>query len=68
MAKGIVKSFNEHKGFGFIAVTGSPDVFVFITSVKPKGTLTLNPGDRVTFDIKEGSKGKTAENVVVEKQ
>lgn len=63
MTKGKIKSFNEHKGFGFISVPNEKDVFVFITSVKPKGTTVLEIGQEVTFDIKEGSKGKTAENV-----
>ena len=65
MAEGTVKWFNERKGFGFIQQEDGPDVFVHYTGINGTGFRTLNEGDRVSFDIKEGDKGPTAVNVTV---
>ena len=65
MANGIVKWFNEKKGFGFIAQEDGEDVFVHYTGIKEKGFKLLKEGDRVTFDIEEGEKGPAAINVTV---
>ncbi len=65
MADGIVKWFNEKKGFGFIAQEDGEDVFVHYTGIKEKGFRSLKEGDRVTFDIEEGEKGPAAINVTV---
>ena len=66
MANGIVKWFNDSKGFGFIEQENGPDVFVHYTGVSASGFKSLNEGDRVTFDIEEGSKGPAAVNVAVQ--
>jgi cold shock protein len=50
--KGIVKWFNNQKGFGFIQPTeGGSDVFVHISAVERAGMSTLNEGQNVSFDI-----------------
>ena len=65
MADGIVKWFDDRKGYGFIEQEDGPDVFVHHTGIESTGFRTLNEGDRVTFDIEEGRKGPTAVNVKV---
>ncbi|GAB4166352.1 MAG: cold-shock protein [Geothermobacteraceae bacterium] len=64
MAEGVVKWFNDAKGFGFIAQEGGPDVFVHFSSIQADGFKSLAEGDRVQFDITEGQKGPQAANVV----
>ena len=65
MANGIVKWFNDSKGFGFIEQEDGPDVFVHHTAIVATGFRSLSEGDRVTFDIEEGPKGLAAANVKV---
>ncbi len=66
MAKGIVKWFNDSKGFGFIEQEDGNDLFVHHTSINSTGFRSLNEGDRVTFDVEQGQKGPAATNVTVE--
>jgi CspA family cold shock protein len=63
MANGIVKWFNDKKGYGFIEQEDGPDVFVHHSGINSSGFKSLNEGDRVTFDIEEGEKGPVAINV-----
>ncbi len=65
MANGIVKWFNEAKGFGFIEQESGKDLFVHHTNINGSGFKTLNEGDNVSFDIEEGQKGPAATNVTV---
>ena len=65
MAKGTVKSFNESKGFGFIAREDGEDVFVHHTAIQGSGFKTLSEGQAVSFDVDKGPKGLRASNVVV---
>ncbi len=65
MANGIVKWFNEKKGFGFIEQDDGPDVFVHFSGISASGFKSLHEGDRVTFDIEQGEKGPAAVNVTV---
>jgi CspA family cold shock protein len=61
MANGTVKWFNAQKGFGFIQPDdGSKDVFVHITAVERAGLSGLNEGQKVSFDLEEGQRGRTA--------
>ncbi len=65
MATGVVKWFNESKGFGFIAQEqGQADVFVHFRAIQGTGFKTLNEGQSVTFDVEKGPKGLHAINVV----
>lgn len=63
MTNGIVKWFNDQKGFGFIKKEDGSDIFVHYSGINGKGYKTLAEGDSVTFDIEEGDKGPAAKNV-----
>lgn len=64
MATGTVKWFNAAKGYGFITPDdGGEDLFAHFSAIKMDGFKTLKQGQRVTFDLKEGEKGKQADNI-----
>jgi CspA family cold shock protein len=65
MANGMVKWFNDQKGYGFIEQEDGPDVFVHHSNINAVGFKSLREADRVTFDIEQGQKGPTAVNVTV---
>ncbi len=65
MATGIVKWFNEKKGYGFIEQEDGPDVFVHHSGINAEGFKNLNEGEQVSFDIEQGPKGPAAINVTV---
>jgi CspA family cold shock protein len=62
--EGTVSWFNSAKGYGFIGREDGPDVFVHYSGIAGDGYRTLQEGDRVTFEIVQGSKGPQAANVV----
>ncbi len=66
MANGIVKWFNDSKGYGFIEQEEGPDVFVHHSGINGEGFKSLNEGDKVTFDVEDGQKGPAAVNVSVQ--
>jgi CspA family cold shock protein len=61
--KGIVKWFNNAKGYGFIGRADGPDVFVHYSAITSEGYKSLQEGDTVEFEISEGQKGPQAANV-----
>jgi len=63
MARGKVKWFNPQKGYGFIEVEGSRDVFVHYSAIRMDGFKTLQEGQPVEFDLIEGERGPQALNV-----
>ena len=64
MANGVVKWFNDAKGFGFITQEDGSDVFVHFSAIGGDGFRSLSEGQSVTFDVVEGPKGLQAANVV----
>jgi CspA family cold shock protein len=64
MSTGIVKWFNDSKGFGFItADDGSGDLFAHFSTIQMNGFKTLKEGQKVRFEVTEGPKGKQASNI-----
>jgi CspA family cold shock protein len=61
MTTGIVKFFNNAKGYGFIhPEDGSKDVFVHISAVERAGLATLSENQKVSFDLERGANGKVS--------
>lgn len=65
MATGTVKWFNADKGFGFIEQDGGADVFVHFSAIASSGYRSLDEGQKVEFEVKQGQKGPQADNVRV---
>ncbi|MBS5788713.1 cold-shock protein [Clostridioides mangenotii] len=65
MNNGIVKWFNNEKGFGFITVDGGEDVFAHFSAIQTDGFKSLEEGQKVSFNIVNGAKGPQAENITI---
>ena len=64
MAFGIVKWFNDSKGFGFITPDeGGEDLFAHFSAIQSNGFKSLQENQRVSFDVTTGPKGKQAANI-----
>jgi CspA family cold shock protein len=64
MATGIVKWFNDAKGFGFITPDdGSEDLFAHFSAINMDGFKTLKENQKVTFEVVQGPKGSQASNI-----
>ncbi len=62
---GVVKWFNDGKGYGFITPDeGEKDCFVHYSAIQGSGFRSLKEGERVEFEMVQGEKGPAAENVV----
>ena len=65
MINGIIKWFNNEKGFGFISVEGGDDVFVYFSAIQTDGFKSLEEGQKVSFNIVKGARGPQAENITI---
>ncbi|MCB1858307.1 MAG: cold-shock protein [Gammaproteobacteria bacterium] len=65
LVSGVVKWFNDEKGFGFIEREGGSDVFVHFSAINGSGRRSLKDGQKVTFKVTQGQKGPQAENVSI---
>jgi CspA family cold shock protein len=63
MPTGIVKWFNEKKGYGFIHQDEGEDIFVHHTGINMAGFRVLHEGERVTYQLGKGKKGPAAIDV-----
>lgn len=63
MAKGTVKWFSNHKGFGFITTDTGSDVFVHHSAIQGEGYKSLDEGQQVEFEVQQGPKGEQAAKV-----
>ena len=63
VTEGTVKWFSEKKGYGFIEQDDGGDIFVHHSAIVMPGFKSLAEGDRVTFEVGQGSKGPAAQNV-----
>jgi len=63
LVSGVVKWFNDDKGYGFIEREGGSDVFVHFRAINGTGRRSLQDGQSVTFEVTQGQKGPQAENV-----
>jgi CspA family cold shock protein len=64
MATGTVKWFNDAKGFGFITPDDAgEDLFAHFSEVKAEGFKSLKDGQKVSFEVKQGAKGKQAASI-----
>jgi len=62
--QGVVKWFNNEKGYGFISRESGDDVFVHHSAIQSEGFKSLNEGDKVEFSVTQGPKGSQAQDVV----
>ncbi len=66
MPQGTVKWFNEDKGYGFITPdAGGDDLFVHYSAISGNGFRSLEEGQKVSYEAKQGRKGMQAENVTL---
>ncbi len=64
MATGTVKWFNDAKGFGFITPDdGGDDLFAHFSEIQSQGFKSLQEGQKVSFEVKMGPKGKQAATI-----
>ena len=63
LVNGVVKWFNDAKGYGFIQQEDGPDVFVHYRAINGEGHASLKEGQNVTLNVTQGEKGPQAENV-----
>ncbi|MEM7138613.1 MAG: cold shock domain-containing protein [Myxococcota bacterium] len=68
MQIGMVKWFNNAKGWGFISGQDGSDIFVHYSQIKGDGYRTLRPGQNVSYELRSGPRGQFAENVHPEEE
>jgi len=60
---GTVKWFDSKKGYGFIEVEGSDDIFVHFSAIQEEGYKSLKDGQKVQFEVQKDDQGERAQNV-----
>ena len=63
MSQGKVKWFSHQKGYGFIEMDNGKDIFVHHNEIRGNGFKSLDEGETVEFEVKQGDKGDYAANV-----
>ena len=64
MPQGVVKWFNNAKGYGFVTPhDGEEDIFVHFSAIEMDGYKTLKEGQEVEFEIEQGPKGLHAHSL-----
>ena len=61
--KGIVKWFNQDKGFGFITGEDGKEVFAHYSQIQKDGFKTLAENEEVVYEVTQGQKGPQASNI-----
>jgi len=61
--RGVVKWFNDTKGYGFICLEDGTEVFVHYSAIISDGFRSLSEGEDVEFHVEEGPRGRHASNV-----
>ena len=61
--EGMVRWFNNAKGYGFLGRDDGPDVFVHYSAVQTDGYKSLKEGEKVQYDVVQGEKGLQADQV-----
>ena len=64
---GVVKWFNDSKGFGFLTTDSGKDIFAHYSAIQGQGFKTLPEGARVSFEILETERGSQAANIQIVK-
>lgn len=62
--RGVVRWFNNAKGYGFLGREDGPDVFVHFSSIQTDGYKSLKEGEEVEYDVIQGDKGPQADHVL----
>ncbi len=61
---GVVATWNDDRGFGFITPDGGgEDLFAHFSAINMPGFKTLKEGQKVSFEVTQGPKGKQASNI-----
>lgn len=68
MTEGIVKWFDDKKGYGFITYHENEEIFVHFTGIIGEGFRTLKANQPVIFEIREGRRGPQATNVELQEK
>jgi len=61
--EGVVRWFNNAKGYGFLGREGGEDVFCHYTAIQKDGYKGLKEGDKISYDVIQGDKGPQADKV-----
>lgn len=63
--QGVVRWFNNAKGYGFLGNDTGPDVFCHYSAIQDEGYKSLKQGERVEFDVVQGNEGRLQADAVL---